>query len=495
MKINRLYVKDMKNILYIIVDELRYDVLGCAGHRFIKTPNIDVLANDGVIFGEAYCNTPLCVPSRVSMMTGQYVINNKSIFFEKSHHIGINEISSPYLSFLKDKGYKFGLIGKNHCFTEDYIKENFDSAELYSHFGKESGKMNDEEKTSYDFRHTEKRDNFKTLGFMGEGLIDEPEPVSEDGHTSIRIAHFTNEFINQNADNPFFLMCSIPDPHWPTVICEPYYSMYKNEDICLEEDGFDFYDHNYAAFVQSRVCGYDTYSEKEKKRILSIYYGMVTMVDKAVGRVIDNLKEKGLYEKTAIVFCSDHGSLAGRFGMVAKTRAFYDPLIRIPLIMRLPDFPKGKTTNARISGIDIMPTLFDYLGFNTSFEVDGKSFLSAITSDNKGRDVIVSEIGRLDMPSQPFDKDTFEEIKRYREKNESWFWFCDYTTNGRSICIKIDSLKYCWYTGLPDFEELFDLENDPYEKANQINNEKYYKEKDMLKSQLIKHLINVSVKK
>ena len=111
--------------------------------------------------------------------------------------------------------------------------------------------------------------------------------------------------------------------------------MYNPQDISLEGMEIDWSTHPFAHYVQSQACGNGEYSEEQKKKMVAVYMGMVTYIDYAIGKVIDRLKVLGLYEDSIIIFCSDHGDFAGRYGLVAKTKAFYEPIIRIPLIMKL----------------------------------------------------------------------------------------------------------------------------------------------------------------
>ncbi|MGE4490673.1 MAG: sulfatase, partial [Kiritimatiellales bacterium] len=471
------------NILLITVDEQRWDTLSCMGNSVIKTPNIDRLAQDGILFQNAFTVSPLCVPSRTSFFTGIYPSRRERF----SNHV-TNQIASvdwTYLEALKNKGYRIGLAGKNHTFQPSYFKQWFDFREEYGHWGKEVGELTPSDSADKQFRHSEKR-GATPGGILVEGLIDAPEPFQENECMSARITDDALRFLEQDHGVPFFLHYSFPDPHWPTVVCEPYFSMYKDQLDKIALPGFDQIDwdtHPFAHYVQSQASGYDRYTEDERKKILAVYYGQISFIDSEVGRIIAYLKSNGLYDKTLIIYNSDHGNFGGQFGLVSKTKAFYESLIRIPLIMKLPGFAGGQVVSAQLENIDVLPTVFDYLGLPVPDDIDGKSFLPVLTGKKKEhRTAIYSEVGELGLPPPPISKEIYPAYNMQRSE-ENMFWFIEYTTRGRCAMIRGNGWKYVYYNG--DMEELYHYEDDPLELVNLAYHPEYLDLKKAMHKKLI----------
>lgn len=221
-------------------------------------------------------------------------------------------------------------------------------------------------------------------------------------------------------------------------------------------------------------------------------FGQITFCDKAIGMLIDKLKDLGLYEKTIIVFTADHGNFGGRYGLIGKTKAFYDALVKVPLIIHFPGIEGGNTYQAQLENIDVMPTIMEYLGFENPKEVKGKSFLPILRNEvpDLHRKVVFSEVGLPESPPDPMDFDAFKSYQQKRIEEDGTTWFLDYTVNGRAAMVKTEGWKYCFYTN--DMEELYNCNADPLELNNLANNPSYkeklqemrelFKEQVLLKS-------------
>jgi arylsulfatase A-like enzyme len=482
------------NIILITADEMIFDAMGCSGHRVVKTPNIDALAAGGVRFTEAFCCTPLCTPSRISMFTGRYPHAHQKFFVDQASHLEADQPS--LISLLKAAGYRTGLIGKNHTFRPDFLDRWFDRVEEYHHWGKERGEMRESDRRVQAWRHHEPRERFAKFAqqggamVLGEGLIEGPEPFPEEECMTHRIGEDACDFIAHSSGQPFFLKLSYPDPHWPTTVCEPYYSMYaENPDV--ELPGYpeiDWSEHPFKHFIQSRAAGFDAYTEAERKRILATYYGMITFIDRSIGQVMEALDQAGERNNTIVVFTSDHGCFAGHFGLVGKTGGFYDSLIRIPLIVAGPGVKKGAVSRAQISNVDFCPTLLECAGIGVPAWCQGKSFAAQLADPSlPHRDAIFAEVGTPDPAPAPFPREDYDEIGLRRTEDEGWFWFVDYTTKGRSAMVRKDGWKYCYNQG--DREELYDLNNDPLESFNCIDDPKSAAIKESLRRRLMDWLL------
>lgn len=466
-----------KNLIIIKADELKYDLLGYMDHPVIKTPNIDKLAEKGNVFVNDYTVSPLCTPSRASFFTGKYTMEHGCKFVDMDNHMKPDQWS--FVHTLKNAGYIIGLAGKNHVFNDEFADKYFDYWEEYTHFGKRRGTITEKDKEIWDYRHTDPRKNFdgatpdQGKGILGEGLIEGPMPFKVEETMTYRIAEDGITFLEKYKDETFMLHYSFPDPHWPNVVPDPYYSMYNPDDMVVEGMDINWDEHPFVKYVQSISQGYDKYTVAERQRILATMFGQITFIDKAVGMLMDKLEEMGLMDNTAIVFTSDHGNFAGLYGLIGKTKSYSDALIRVPLIIDLPGIEGGNTFNAQIENIDVMPTIMEYLGVNYTEPVSGKSFLSVIKKEKEDshRNVIFSERGLPGMPPPIMEHDDFMAYRQKRIEESGTSWFLEYTSYGRSAMVKKDNWKYCYYTG--DREELYNCAEDPKEFYNLASDPTY----------------------
>lgn len=474
---------DRPNIIVIKTDDQRWDSLGVYGDPVVHTPRIDALAKDGTRFENAFTVAPLCTPSRTSFFSGRYASTNQVFDNKNASHIGLEDFS--FIETLKNAGYKVGLAGKNHTFQLSYAEKWFDTFEEYSPWGKEHGTRTESDIAVEDFRKNSGPDS--QLGnWLLEGLIDYPEPFPEEQCMTARIAEDAIAFVEANKDEPFFLHMSFPTPHWPNIVCEPYFSMYKGQLDAISLAGMDEIDwdtHPFAHYVQSQATGFDQLSKTDRRKILAIMYGQITFVDKAVGQFIDALKEQGLYDDTIIVFTSDQGCFGGQFGLPSKTKGFYESLIRVPFIIKIPENKaRAKVTSAQISNIDVMPTLLEAAGVSYAEAIDGQSFLPVLRDETEvHRTAIYAEVGQLVMPPEPMDKADFAAYNKLRSA-EDMFWFIEYTVRGRCATIREGGWKYCFYNG--DIEELYHYEKDLLELKNLATHPEYQSRKKAMQAKL-----------
>ncbi len=476
------------NVVIIMDDQHRFDFTGYMGHPIIKTPNLDKLAQEGVAFENAYCVSPISVPSRTSIFTGKYVHRTGKVFNDKE----LRTDEWTFVEPLKAKGYKIGIAGKNHCFTDKYLKTNFDYWEETGHWGRKHGTITETDKKVNDYFDHDPRPGFETSKNMLEGLIPGPMPFPQEQCPTYRIAEDGIQFLEQNKEKPFMLYFSFGDPHWPTVVPEPYYSMYNPKDVIMPHADYDWKTAPFKHFVQTQAVGINNYTDAEKRRVIATYYGQITFVDHAIGMFLDKLKSLGLDKNTIVVFMSDHGDWGGNYGIIAKTGGFQETLIRVPMIVKIPGMTDHKRVKAQVSNIDVLPTIFDYIGIPFPRNVQGKSFLKVLNGEKtEHRDVIFAEVGDAKTPPPAMDRKTFEEVRLKREKEEGMFWFIDYTTKGRSVMIRRDNWKYVFNTGFVN--ELYDLKNDPYEMNNLIDKAKYKDKQASLSRELMEWLLREPV--
>jgi len=385
------------NILCIITDQQRADHLSCMGNPVLQTPNIDRLAASGVRFERAYCNNPLCMPGRATLFTG---------LPPRSHGVRTNGIplhpaTPTIVGSLSAAGYRTHAVGKLHmtCFfgqpgQDPATLDPADFAEGAPLW--ESGRIRHLPSPYYGFQSTEFAGGHG--GYLwGDYLhwLEETHPgasalyqrenalnpltgidqswvsaIPAQWHHSTWVADRTIDFLQREgqSDQPFFLWCSFPDPHHAFCPPEPYATRYAPEAIPLpvrREGEFDdlapHFRDSYEHEVQ--VAGRRApmkMPDAHRQQIIALTYGMISLIDAQVGRILDSLEALGLRENTVVVFLSDHGDLMGDHGLLNKGPFHFEGLVRVPFLWSWPGhFSQGVATPALASYLDFAPTILD----------------------------------------------------------------------------------------------------------------------------------------
>lgn len=433
------------NILLIYTDQHRYDALGVAGNAVIKTPNIDKLAELGVYFSHAFATSPVCMPSRWSIHTGMYTTSHQCY---SNHHPGVVPSTSLPLE-LKKAGYENILIGKNHSFLNE---KEFDSIIPTPDNG-------------YQF-------SVKRMARQAA-----PWPVEEDP-MHLMTSEAIDLIEDKNTNKPFFVWLSYLYPHTPYEVPEPYFSMYKNDDFpetkneinSLMAAGKPFRQ----VFHQENNDRLLPFNQQEIRLMRQTYYGMVSLIDDEIARLLAYLDKNGLRENTLIIFTSDHGDYLGDHEMFTKSPALYDCLLRVPLIISW----KGKIksnliSDQLISQVDIMPTILSLLDLPIPDQVQGldiTDYLLSGQTEKPVREVVFAEYG---IPGEPFNREKLEKMyPQYTQDPIDWAEGIPWEANpislaGRFRMARTHSWKYVQNEG--DVDELYDLKNDPDELVNLID--------------------------
>ncbi|GIN56432.1 sulfatase [Lederbergia ruris] len=466
-------MKGKPNILLIQTDQQSAETLEMYGNPIVKTPNLKGLAEEGVLFENAFCNYPACVPSRSSMMSGRYASTIRS----HANHMLLNPLEDSLPKLLKDNGYQTALIGKNHVFM-DGNQVNF-----YSKGEEKPDVLHD----AFDYVK-EGRHGHLVDGYREDPKVQQAHQWAQDHCWNSPLGHGANpasykdcgtqllgnaaiEYLDHNrqSDQPFFMWLSFPDPHTPYQVPEPYASMYNLEDIPLppKDDLQNKPERQRVAHIMDAM---DKTDDDLIRSVKAIHYGMISFIDDNVGRVLKKLEELGLRENTVILFTSDHGDSMGAHGLIQKHNAFYDSMIKVPLIVSWPEVIQSKTCNHLTELVDILPTILELSEIDVPQGVQGKSFTPylldqtyiprefvVIESGESGEPIRLSEI--TVRPETPFD--------------ERYFVWCAYREAfiGKGKCIRTHNWKLNVYTNGDG--ELYDLQNDPYELNNLYGDPKY----------------------
>lgn len=371
------------HVVFIVADQLRYDMLGRG-----LTPNIDSIAGDGVIFDRAYCACPLCVPSRGSLFTGTYPSRNGSMinpWLAQDAAFGmVGREFETFYELMERGGWYCMHSGKQHLFTE-------------------GGKLEDRKDTRTKWLCTEKtyiemlkEDNVRMPGGetfksfvpeMSGGKYTRVNKYSnpstgcyEPGEKYYFDGYFTQKALEglrgRDRERPLFLSAMFLAPHPPFDVPEPYYSAIAEEEIQLADNVGKWYEYQSPLQMYNLTGIIGTqYTLEAWRESWQVYMGLVCLLDNQVGKLLDELKRQGIYDDSLIVFTSDHGEMLGSHRLFQKM-CMYEESVRTPIYLKLPGNQKGgRKIHTPVSQIDLMPTLCDYLHLKPRHDQDGNSLM------------------------------------------------------------------------------------------------------------------------
>ena len=515
------------NILFIMVDQMKASILRLYSEIGIECPQIEKLAQEGVMFENAITPSPLCVPARTSIMTGKYphttgCRRNETLLPE-------NEIHA--FKIWKDANYTTGLIGKNHCYVEKSDLDLFDVRLEISHQGlPKGGYIGANPGTKgmdwgvreelIDEANINRLEMSKTRKKICYSSSDKDESLFSTSLISERSVKFLEKYKNgefSKEKKPFALWVSFPDPHEPYEAPKRYTDMFPPSQVKLppqKENEFNnkFYPERNRILYE--IMGHKSEPLEEIKAQISVYQAMCKFIDDGIKKIIEKMDELNLKDNTIIVFTSDHGDFMGEHGMFVKGGVFYDCLVKVPLIISWPNgnFKKGIKEKSVVSTVDIIPTLLDLQGLANFRKIElgwrkdkdeNKSFLSeeevrgfqgtllpSITK-NKSKNIAYSEYGAGGPKFRFEDFKNFEPSFGYRTLLET-LWARE--AEGRRKMVRTDKWKYITDPN-DDIDELYDLENDPWELENLSKQKEYLPIILNLKELLLDWMIETEDKK
>jgi arylsulfatase A-like enzyme len=354
------------NVIIIMTDQQRADLSQREGYSLDTTPFLDQLAQQGVWFNRAYTPAPICVAARTSMLTGRYP---SATHVRSNHNIKDAFYSKDMFDVFRSNGYAIGFSGKNHSYKS---KQDADFWFPCDHMGvPDELLVTEEEKAFSKF--------IKSLHFH---VSMEPTPFPLELQGPYRIVSAAQEWISSLDDQPFFLWMSIPEPHNPNQVPEPYYSMFPPETLPptladesdLEKKGFP-----YQWCRQSFEIAFADYQD-QIQRARSNYLGMLRLIDDQIKRFVTFLDQVGVKDNTIFIFLSDHGDFVGEYGLLRKGPELSEPLVRVPLQICGPDImPHQGPHPAHVSLVDIFPTLCEAIGSPLPDGVQGRSLWPLLT--------------------------------------------------------------------------------------------------------------------
>lgn len=351
------------NLIVFYVDELRATALRLYNSAGLEMPNLERLARRGVTFTQAVTPHPLCMPARVSLWTGQY---------SSTHGARCNQTPMPddrptMAGILKRAGYKLGIFGKNHCFTDAQLGKWFDAD--YS-LGSAAWKKSLSPQLAAGIREHQRWIRAQGGGTMPPKAAPFPPEVFQTRLINERAM----QFIDGARGGPFAAWISIPDPHHPVQTPERYARVVPPERVKLPP-----YKPGEMKTKNTRMQIYDylirgsELPEQFLRDFLSVYYGMTAFIDDELGRLLDLLDRRGLTEKTIVLFTSDHGDFAAEHHLIIKTGSMLDSMVRIPMVISWPGrIREGQIESAPVNHVDIMPTALSLCGLRVPDTAQGR---------------------------------------------------------------------------------------------------------------------------
>ena len=467
----------VRNVLYIMCDQLRRDYLSCYGHRHLHTPNIDRLAAAGVRFSRAYTQGTICGPSRMSAYTGRYV---------SSHQVAWNGVPLPLDEltlgdYLRPAGVRTALVGKTHATPNQEALQQLaidplgSMAEQLNEVGFEPVARHDgifpDDSLFADKRESAPYTRYlRDHGFAGEnpwhswanaaegddGEIlsgwhmrnaDLPTRLPEQHSETVYTTDRAIDFIQAQGEHPWCLHLSYIKPHWPYIAPAPYHALYRASQvqaaIPVQQDN----NHPvYAAFRQHQES-LNFSREEVRLKVIPTYMGLIKQIDDQLGRLFDVLQSNGRWDDTLIVFTSDHGDFLGDHGLGEK-EFLLEPAVGVPLIVRDPraaaDVSRGTVDERLVETIDALPTFLDALGLpSAEHRLEGRSLIPLLhgTASDWRHYAIAEYDYAFQAPARERLGQPIDRCRMTMVRSERW--------------------KYLAYDGFR--AQLFDLLNDPQE--------------------------------
>lgn len=346
--------EDGFNILFLMSDEHSPHAAGWLGNGVVKTPALDGLARQGTAFRSAYCQNPICVPSRASFLTGKMP---SEVGVTGNDGGLVNNVPTLATVFRK-AGYVTNWMGKTH-------------------WGGESG---------FDTPHgsDSEASPWKKMSRLPEAAQIATWPASAEGDTATK--NYALRFLEENRGKRFFAGVSFRKPHFPFAVQQEFFRMYEGRVSAPRVTQRMIEELPLLSKHERENYGFAKLTEAQIRKAREIYYGMVTYIDSLVGEVLKKVDELGLRENTIILYTADHGEMAGEHGLWYKN-SFYEGSAHVPHIWSFPRaIPKGAGIDAPVMNMDIFPTLCDLCGVKKPEGLEGRSLLPLIKGTEDGRD-------------------------------------------------------------------------------------------------------------
>ena len=418
------------NILWICTDQQRWDTVRALGNEYIRTPNVDRLVASGVAFENAYCQSPICTPSRAGFLTGMYPSAVHGCMNGNDRWDGAAPLVTRTLA---DAGYDCGLAGKFHLSAaQGRIEPRADDGYRVFHWSHHPHDDWPEGHAYIEWLKSKGKDYSSIYNRLGY--------IPSEFHQTTWCTDRAIDFMRENRSGPWLFSLNCFDPHSPFDPPQEWLDHYPESDM----PGPLFRESDLAAQDRLKNVNFQRTprrpDELNAKSYQAKYYAMIELIDHNVGRMLDALEETGQLENTVVIFTSDHGETLGDHGLLLKGCRFYESLVHVPLVISWPGrFSKGLRSRALVELTDLAPTLLELAGLAVPGTMQGKALTSILqgeSSSDRHREFVRSEYYRALAGVQSF-----------------------------ATMVRSERFKQVVYHG-HGLGELFDLEDDPGEFDN-----------------------------
>jgi N-acetylglucosamine-6-sulfatase len=409
-----------RNIIFILTDDHRYDAMSfLQGQKFLVTPNMDLLARNGVYVPNAFVTTALCSPSRASILTGLYAHRHRVV--DNNNPIAKGTVF--YSQYLQRAGYETAFVGKWHM-----------------------GGEGDDPQLGFDY----------WVSFRGQGTyLPSPNGLNVNGKRVPQKGYITDELTDyaldwlkaRKGDKPFMLYLSHKAVHSEFIPAERHNKKFDNATFVPPKTMNPANVNGAPMWVQDQRnswhgVDFPYHSDLNIEEYYKRYAETLIGVDDSIGRLLDHLRQRGLLDSTLIVYMGDNGFAFGEHGLIDK-RTAYEESMRVPMLVHCPELTKGggKTLNQVIANIDITPTFLEAAGLQAPKNLDGKSFLPLLQGQS---------------------------VEWRKSLLYEYYWERNFPHTPTIHALRGDRYKYIHYHGIWDSDELYDLQNDPLETTNLI---------------------------
>jgi len=410
-----------RNVIFILTDDHRYDAMGfLKGQKWLQTPHMDAMARDGVHFKNAFVTTALCSPSRATILTGVYAHRHKIV----DNNTPIPPGTTFFPQYLQKAGYKTGFFGKWHM-----------------------GNVSDDPQPGFD----------RWVSFLGQGtylpskngLNVDGKRVPQKGYITDELTGYALDWLKQlRRDQPYFLYLSHKAVHSEFIPAERHKGHYAKEvfEYPATMAASGPMARGRPMWVQNQRnswhgVDFPYHSDLDIAEYYKRYAETLLAVDESLGRVMEALRERGELDSTLVIYMGDNGFAFGEHGLIDK-RTAYEESMRVPMLARCPElFGRGKTVEAMVANLDIMPTVLDAAGLTPPPGLDGASLLPLVRGDASG-----------------WRKELLYE----------YYWERNFPQTPTIHALRTGRYKYIRVHGLWDIDELYDLQSDPLESNNLI---------------------------
>lgn len=435
------------NVLFIAVDDMNND-LGCYGHPVVKSPNIDRLARQGVRFDRAYCQFPLCSPSRTSLMTGRRPDVTQVYNLQKHFRSVLPDVVTMPQLFQKH-GYHTARVGKIYHYGNpgQIGTDGLDDAPSWNERFNPAGR---------DKREEDQLTNYTPKRGLGSALAILKAEGSDDEQTDGKVANEAIRLMEANRERPFFIAAGFYRPHCPYIAPKKYFDLYPLDRVTVDNGPWDYLkDVPEPALSSTQPRPWFGVTEQQARESLQAYWAAISFVDAQVGRLLDTLERLKIADQTLVVFWSDHGYHVGDHSLWMK-QSLFERSARVPLILSAPGTRgRGGHSGRTVELLDLYPTLADLCGLPAPAGLDGKSLRPL-----------------LDNPSAPWDKPAYTQVWRGQFPGHS---------------IRTERYRYTEWDNGKRGEQLYDYTTDPGEKRNLIGNPAHAEALKELRARLKAH--------